>query len=205
MNIFIMLAITLANIIAVLLVYQFIKKLPKMEKIIFIGASFAIIYVLVSIIYGISGFGIDERINEGAKDFIIFTFVPVNVILLVPFVASKYNKLRFKEVEKQELFKRLIVVTILGIIILSIECIYFKNMKSNIKILNDNKTEENNQTNLSNGEIDMSNTILNEVNVNEISVNVVNEEIVNKETVNETSNTVSVNKQSNVIRENYLE
>ena len=76
------------------LMYQFIKRLPKVEKTIFIGVSFAIAYLLVSIIYWISGVGIDKQINEAAKDFIIYTFVPVNIILLVPFIASKYNKLR---------------------------------------------------------------------------------------------------------------
>ena len=61
MNIFIMLALLLANAIAIILIYQFVKKLPKMNKIIFIAASFAIVYLLVSIIYWISGFGIDRK------------------------------------------------------------------------------------------------------------------------------------------------
>jgi len=200
MNVFIMLAITLANIIAILLVYQFIKKLPKMEKIIFIGVSFAIIYVLVSIIYWISGFGIEEKINEVAKDFITFTFVPVNVILLVPFIASKYNKLRFKEIGKNEFIKRLVIMFIVGIIILSIECVYFKNVKSNIKLLNDNKVEEQQENNEASGEIENSNIISNEVYTNEISVNITNTEV-----VNETTNSVLVNEESNVVNGNYLE
>lgn len=196
MNIFIMLAIVVANLIAVLLVYQFIKKLPKTEKIIFIAISFAIIYVLVSIIYWISGFGIDSRINEAAKDFITFTFVPVNVILLVPFVATKYNKLRFKEIGKSEFIKRLIIVGIVGIVILIMECFYFKDMKNNIEILNndvlENNEEEQNTEN--------TNILTNEIYTNEIGVNVTNVEV-----LNETTNTVIVNEENNTLSQNELE
>jgi len=201
MNIFIMLAIVVANLIAILLIYQFIKKLPKTERIIFIAISFAIIYVLVSIIYWISGFGIDSRINEAAKDFITFTFVPVNVILLVPFIATKYNKLRFKEIQKGEFVKRLIVVGIVGIVILTMECVYFKKMKNNIEILNSDVIENNEDTKFTNEE-NTENIVnsANEIYTNEISVNVINVEV-----VNETTNTFSVNEENNTLNQNYLE
>lgn len=133
MNIYITLAILFVNAIAITLVYQFIKKLPKMEKIIFIGISFAIMYVAVSISYWISSFGIEENVNEALKSFIIYIFVPVNVIILVPFVARKYYKWRQNEIDKESLIKRIIIVSIIGVIILSVETIYFKQIKKNIE------------------------------------------------------------------------
>ena len=54
MNIFMVLTILVINVIAVLLVYQFIKTLEKKEKIIFIAVTIAINYILVSIIYWLS-------------------------------------------------------------------------------------------------------------------------------------------------------
>lgn len=149
MNIFIMLAILFANAVAITLIYQFVKKLPNKEKIIFIAASFATIYILVSVIYWISGFGIEKRINDAAKDFITFIFVPVNVIMLVPFVAAKYSKVKLGVIKQEELKKTLIIVTIVGIVILGIEGVYFKKMKQNMKILSETKQqnlqEEQNQ------------------------------------------------------------
>ena len=133
MNIFIMLAILFVNVVAITLIYQFIKRLPKMEKIIFIGISFAIMYVAVSISYWISGFGIEETVNEALKSFIIYIFVPVNVIILVPFVARKYYKLRQNEIDKADLIKRIIIVSIIGVIILAVQTIYFKQIKKNIE------------------------------------------------------------------------
>lgn len=135
MNIYITLAILFVNAIAITLVYQFIKRLPKMEKIIFIGASFAIMYVLVSISYWISSFGIEETVNEALKSFIIYIFVPVNVIILIPFVARKYYKWRQNETDKENLIKRVIIVSIVGVIILAVQTIYFKQIKKNIEAM----------------------------------------------------------------------
>ncbi|MCI8362505.1 MAG: hypothetical protein HFJ41_05190 [Clostridia bacterium] len=132
MNIFITLAILLANAIAITLVYQFVKGLPKMEKIIFIGVSFAIMYVLVSISYWISGFGIRENVNEALKNFIIYIFVPVNIIILIPFVARKYYKWRQNEIGKESLITRIIIVSIIGVLILAVETIYIKEIKKDI-------------------------------------------------------------------------
>lgn len=135
MNIYIMLAILLANAIAITLIYQFVKGLPKMEKIIFIGVSFAIMYVLVSISYWVSGFGIKENINEALKNFIIYIFVPLNVIILIPFVARKYYRWRQNETDKESLIKRVIIVSIIGVIILAVQTIYFKQIKKNIEAM----------------------------------------------------------------------
>ena len=138
MNIFLLLAILLANAIALLLVYQFIKKLEKRDIVIFMAVSVASIYIGVSIIYWISGFGIDDRINEAARNFMTFLFVPINIILLIPFVASKYTKYKNGKINKRDFAERVIKVVVVAIIILALECIYFKHMKKNIKTLNNN-------------------------------------------------------------------
>ena len=196
MNIFIMLALLLANAIAIILIYQFVKKLPKMNKIIFIAASFAIVYLLVSIIYWISGFGIEKNINEEAKDFIIFAFVPVNVIIFIPFIASKYNKLMLKKIQKEDLIKTVVIVSILAFIVLTIEGFYFKGMKKNIKQVNETLTkqtqkEEKEQSDLSTNETITNNVTSNEIitnNANEIRANIIinttNDSIVNNQTSN---------------------
>ncbi len=186
MNIFIMLVLLLANVIAITLIYQFIKKLPKMNKIIFIVASFAIIYALVSIVYWISGIGIEKNINEAAKDFIIFAFVPVNVIIFIPFIANKYNKLMLKKIQKEDFIKTIIVISILILITLTIECFYFKRMKKNIKQLDETLTKqtqqnENKQSELSTNEIEnnMTNGIVENEKINDVSNNTIENKMTN--------------------------
>lgn len=179
MNIFIMLAIVATNAIAIALIYQFVKRLPKMDKLVFIAGSVAMIYVIVSIVYWISGFGIDQKVHEAAKSFITYTFVPVNVILLVPFVATKYNKLKNNEIGRDDFFKRLAIVGIVAVIILIVEYNYFKGMQLNMI-----------QTIESRNNVNSANEIVNE--------HIVNETTINKEIANEqvTTNSVSsVNEQ----------
>lgn len=179
MNIFIMLAIVATNAIAIALIYQFVKRLSKMDKLVFIAGSVAMIYVIVSIVYWISGFGIDQKVHEAAKSFITYTFVPVNVILLVPFVATKYNKLKNNEIGRDDFFKRLAIVGIVAVIILIVEYNYFKGMQLNMI-----------QTIESRNNVNSANEIVNE--------HIVNETTINKETANEqvTTNSVSsVNEQ----------
>ena len=161
MSIFLTLAIFVANAIAILLVYQFVKKLEQTDKVIFIAMSVAIIYIAVSLIYWISGFGIDKSVNEATKNFLTFLFVPVNVILLVPFVATKYTKYKAKKISKRDFAERLIKVVLVGIVLLTIECIYFKSIKKNIKIINENIQNVKSQTNTIDNE--KTNTIVNEI------------------------------------------
>lgn len=208
MNIFIMLALLLANVIAITLIYQFIKKLPKKNKIIFITASFAIIYILVSVIYWISGFGIEKNINEAVKDFIIFAFVPVNVIILIPFIAIKYNKLMLKKIQKEHFIKTIVIVSIIALIILTIECLYFKGMKKNIKQVNETVTKqtkqnESKQSEQNTNETISNNTIGNEILTTNIIKNKTNDVILNNQTTNnKLTNEEKANLQENQVHIN---
>lgn len=181
MNIFIMLGIIGANLIAIALIYQFIKKLPKMDKIIFIAACFGIAYALVSITYWISGFGIDSSINSAAKTFVTYLFVPVDLIILGPFLATKYNLWRQNKIKTREFAERVIKVLIVVIIILVCECFYFKSLQNNIVKVRDslNETLENSDVN----------TEAESTNINEIQTNIIEDTNI----VNETNTTENVN------------
>lgn len=182
-NIIFMLAIMIVNAIAIAIIYQFVKKIEKMDKIIFIVASVAIIYIAVTITYWISGFGIDKNVHEASKNLITFLFVPVNVILLVPLVATKYAKFKETEIEKSEFTKRLVIVSLVGIILLVGECFYFKNMQKNINNVA-NAIEENNNS-----------KVKNEQTSNEDKLNTVDSNVETTNTqVNEKTNNVIIDK-----------
>ena len=79
--------------------YQFIKKLENKEKLVFIAISVALMYILISIVYWFSGFGMDKNVHEASKNFVLYLFVPVNVILFIPYFASQYMKLRSNKIK----------------------------------------------------------------------------------------------------------
>ena len=169
MNIYIMLAIILANIIAISIVYQFIKRLDKKEKIIFIAISVAIVYILISITYWISGFGIDEKIHSQCKEFVTYMFVPVNVILFIPFIAFNYIKFKDKKIKQEDLFKKVFVIAIIAVIVLIGEYFYFKNIQNNVKQISQNAEEKQNTT-ITNEQTNTNNQLNEEINsiINEL-------------------------------------
>lgn len=132
MNIFIMLAILLVNVVAVILTYQFIKILEKKEKVIFIAITIAINYIIVSAIYGLSSIGIEEVVTQNAKAFVTYMFVPVNIILIMPFIASTYCKIKLNKIKQTPLRNRIIAIAAWTILILVVEYFYFKNIQLNI-------------------------------------------------------------------------
>lgn len=141
MNLYLMIAILLANVISIAIVYQFIKKLEKKQILIFIAMSVAVMYILISIIYWFSGFGIEETVHEASKSFVLYLFVPVNVILFIPYLASQYMKLRLKEIKPELFLKKVTILVVLLLIVLMIEYFYFHNIQKNIEKTGEMQTE----------------------------------------------------------------
>ena len=176
MDIFLIIAIIVTNVVAVTIVYQILKKKSKKEILIFMAAGVTTLYLIVSLVYWLSGFGISEEIHESSKNFVIYLFVPINVILFMPYAAVQYKKLRQnKKVEKYDI-EKLIIVSI-G------EFFYFKNIQNNIKTIG----EENKNT--------VQNTVQNTVE-NTIENNVQNTTV--KQTTNVDNNSISNTTTNNV-------
>ena len=141
LNIYLMIAIILTNLIAVGIVYQFIKKIDTKQKLLFIAISVAIMYILISITYWFSGFGIDSKVHEESKNFVIYMFVPINVILFIPYFASQYMKYKEKQIKREKFVGKIRILIPLLIIVLILEFFYFKNIQNKI-ITMSQKTEK---------------------------------------------------------------
>ena len=97
-NLFILLFILVANIVAMLLIYHsFSKNIEKTKRLLYTMISMGIIYITVLVIYFFSSIGIDKEIATQAKQTIVFTFVPVNSIILIPYLLRSFNKRKNKE------------------------------------------------------------------------------------------------------------
>lgn len=132
MDLFIIIATIVANAVALILIYFFIKPLEKKDKIVFIAISVAINYVVVSAIFLLSSIGIDEKVVELAKNFVTYLFVPVNMIVLMPIIANTYCKLKQKDIKSEQLKKRFIIISALAVILIVFEVFYFRNLQVNI-------------------------------------------------------------------------
>lgn len=134
MVIFIYLCILLLNIVAIFMTYKFLgEDFEKKEKSIFLVVGIAIMYMIVSLVYWLSTRGIDLGINnEMGKNFIIFTFVPINSMLVLPFLASSYKYFKQGRLKTQNFKNRIILIAVILIIVLVLEFFYFKDIQNSI-------------------------------------------------------------------------
>lgn len=131
---FIYICILLLNLVAILLTYHFLgKDMDKKSKGIFIIIGIAAIYLLVTFVYWIGTKNIDlGNAKETCKNLVTFTFVPVNAIIIMPFLASSYRKLKNGDLKIEPFRNRCILLGIILVIALIIEFFYFKNIQNGI-------------------------------------------------------------------------
>jgi len=134
MDIFILSAIAIANIIAIALLWYCMRGISQKEKFLFIAIGIGIMYVLVSGIFVVSGNKIDNaEITQTAKNFITFTFVPVNAILIEAYIARSYRQYREETIKSYQLKRRCFVFGILLCILLALEYVYFGDIQEGIQ------------------------------------------------------------------------
>mgnify|MGYP005782254553 FL=1 len=186
----ILLFILILNIVSIVLMYYSLGDLGKKEKLIYIVVGTAVMYIITSIVYWFSTRGIEvTEVSERGKDLITFLFVPINGIIMLPLLAKSYSKLKYGNLDKNVFLKRGIVLAVILLIVLIIECIYFKNIQQEVvNMLNaqENSIEQQESTN----------SVLNET-TNEVT-NQITSTIVN-ETTNTISNVQSQNTIDNVV------
>ena len=134
MIIFIYLCILLLNIVAIFMTYKILgENFEKKEKSIFLVVGIAIMYMIVSLVYWLSTRGVDLGINnEIGNNFVVFTFVPINSMLVLPFLASSYKYFKQGRLKKQNFKNRIILLCVILIIALILEFFYFKDIQNSI-------------------------------------------------------------------------
>ena len=178
-NILIFLFILVANVVAILLTYySFDKKIEKNKRLLYTMIALGVMYILVLIVYFFSSIGMPKETTEQSKDMITFSFVPVNAILLVPFLLRSFNLRKDNSITSDQLNKRAIIVFVLGIVLLVGEGFYFRNIENGINDIikqkqnEKNSVVENETSNIINTQDDntiensIGNNLLNEMNAN---------------------------------------
>lgn len=200
-NIVIFLFILVANVVSILLIYySFNKNIEKTKRLLYTMIAMGVIYILVLIVYFFSSIGMPKEIAEQSKEMITFTFVPVNAIILIPFLLRSFNRRKDNSITTEQLNKRAIIVVIVAIALLVGESFYFTNIEKGINDrINQKRNEQNsivnnaeennfyeNEAIINNGIID--NEISNDVNiqVNNVEENSRRNLVLNETHVNDT-------------------
>ncbi len=162
----------LLNVIAVLLIYYCLENMDKKDKIIFIGVTVAVVYMLTSFVYWISTNGVEyEEVSELGQNFLVFLFVPVNGIIVLPLLAKSYRKYKVGSLKSDKFRNRVIVLSVVLLILLILECSYFKDIQNSVvEMVKANKqNEEERSVEVNKNDLD-PNLDLNEIAINGITV-----------------------------------
>ena len=132
--IIIVLFILILNIVSILLMYRSLDNMTQKEKLIYIAAGTVMMYLLTLIIYWISTRNIEiTDVSRTGKDLIIFLFVPINGIIVLPLFARSYSKFRDNKLSSRVLRNRGVALCLILFIILIIECVYFENIQKQVE------------------------------------------------------------------------
>ena len=136
--------VIILNVVAILLTYHCLANMSNKEKLVFIAGGIAAVYVLTSISYWISSKTIAvEEVSDTVKDIIIFLFVPINSIIILPILAKSYAKYKIGTLGTDLLKKRAMVLILVLLILLVIEYFYFRNIQNKIvATLTENSSSE---------------------------------------------------------------
>ncbi len=163
MDIVIVLFILVANVIAVLLTYySYGKNVDKSKRIFYTMISMGVVYIVTLIVYLLSSIGIAKEVSKNAKDMIIFSFVPVNTIIILPILIRSFYKKSNKKISMDKLNKIVTVMAIIALALVIGEFCYFKSFQKDLnKKLDEKRASQNQQTtqNLQENNTEISNDL----------------------------------------------
>ena len=135
----IILIATITIILYIILISSTMHSLSLVEnnkaKIGFIITGLILMLGSVWVTFYISTSGLNYTNAEmvvKVRNILLAVFVPVNGLIVMPYLANMLSKIGSNEITQEKFKKRLIILTILYVAILIFECTYFKSTQIGI-------------------------------------------------------------------------
>ena len=109
--------------------------LDRIRKLIIIFFEVLIMYVITLILFGISENGLVYTSKDAQNDIrnvMVIIFTGINSLIVIPYINKQIIKLKEKEIEKENLIKKSIILCVIFVIFLVIECGYMKDTQKGI-------------------------------------------------------------------------
>ena len=111
----------------------------KTAKIAYVTIGLIVMLLCTWIAFYFSAKGVNyqnSNIIGNVRNVLLAVFVPVNGIVVMPYLANMLSKIGLNEITQEKFKKRIIILGVIFIIVLIFECSYFKNIQIGIlKIL----------------------------------------------------------------------
>ena len=199
-NLIIMGVAVLLFIVSVKLTWNNLSYVESKQKTIMVGVLIGITYIITTLLFKISvlglNFGENQDIMSNSEQTLILLVTPMNSLFFIPYISSILNKWNNKIITKEQIKKRAIILSIIILIVLSVEGVYIRKTQNDtyIKVQELLKQQEENEK--------TENTVQNEEkNTTNTENTVQNEE---KNTTN-TENTVQSEEKNTTNTENIVQ
>lgn len=111
-------------------------------KILYMVVLLVIILICTLITFYISATGVEyenTKMIGNIRNMILAVFVPVNGLIVMPYLANLLSKIGSNNITQEKFKKRLVILVITFFVILIFECSYFKSTQLGIlKLINKN-------------------------------------------------------------------
>ena len=97
MSFLIIFLIFLLNAGGIGIVYLLVKEKTQMQRIIYVAASFTIMYIIALIVYVIACIGIDDVNNTYYRTNVVLLIAPINLLATVPLLIKSYKDMKKKK------------------------------------------------------------------------------------------------------------
>ena len=103
---------------SILILYNLLKGLDIKSRIVFTAILIVISLILVNVICSIGQAGLAQEIRTNAKSLIVYTMLPVNILLMASPIAIQINRLKLEDIEKDKFIRNIIICLIIYVVLI---------------------------------------------------------------------------------------
>ena len=137
MNI-IVISIIVLNILSFFILFNMLKGIETKFRIVVTGIFILLNYIIANLIFSIGQSGMAGEFAGPVRNLLVFSILPINLILMASPLAIQINKLKSKDIEKDKFIKNIIICLVIDLILIIIECNYVKGTIAGIVNLQNN-------------------------------------------------------------------
>ena len=166
-NLIIMGVAVLLFIVSVKLTWNNLSYVESKQKTIMVGVLIGITYIITTLLFKISvlglNFGENQYIMSNSEQTLILLVTPMNSLFFIPYISSILNKWNNKIITKEQIKKRAIILSIIILIVLSVEGVYIRKTQNDTyikvqELLKQQEENEKTENTLQNEEKNTTNT-----------------------------------------------
>ena len=134
----IVISIIIINILSFFILFNMLKGIETKFRIVVTGIFILLNYIIANLIFSIGQSGMAGEFAGPVRNVLVFSVLPINLILMASPIAIQINKLKSKDIEKDKFIKNIIICLVIDLILIIIECNYVKGTIAGIVNLQNN-------------------------------------------------------------------